>query len=151
MTAATTPAIEPPAMYPEATRTPLSPRSLAILPVLCALPDEIRDDSAEEDRRVELDREVHPEREGERRHAEMARMSEMMTPNAKRIHWTPAPPPMRPTMISRIADACGAGICWEPNWYVLARSIIARAQAAADTSTPVNLNICWLRGVEPIQ
>jgi len=38
----------------------------------------------------------------------------MMTPKAKRIHCTPAPPPMSPTMISRIAEACGAGISSEP-------------------------------------
>ena len=35
-----------------------------------ALRDEIREESAEEYRRVELDREVHPEGEGERRHAD---------------------------------------------------------------------------------
>ena len=58
---------------------------------------------------------------------------------------------MSPTMISRIAEACGAGISWEPNSYVLPRSIIAKAQAAAETRTPENLNTCWLRGVEPIQ
>ena len=35
-----------------------------------ALPDEIREEAAEEDRRVELDRKIHPESERERRHAD---------------------------------------------------------------------------------
>ena len=38
----------------------------------------------------------------------------MITPNEKSINRTPASAPMRPTMSSFIADACGAGISIEP-------------------------------------
>ena len=69
MTAATTPAMEPPAMYPEATRTPRSPRSFAIFSSLELFPTRYAMKPPRSTAVLSWIGQVHPEGEGERRHA----------------------------------------------------------------------------------
>ena len=67
-------------MSPEETSVPRSWRRLPHLVAAAALAHQVRDDRADEDRRVELERDVHAEGEGEAETPSISTMTAVAAP-----------------------------------------------------------------------
>ncbi len=115
--ASNTPMMAPPAINPEAIRTPRSVRALtsaSLSPRLVAA-DEPGQDAAQQHRRVELHGQVHAEGEGQRRNAGHAQDQREQDAEAEEVPLQGRGlAPKIPTRISFMAEAWGAGMLAVP-------------------------------------